>query len=197
MTSPADSKIARKALRQRLLALREAMDVAQRTQADEAIAARLEALPVLRPARTIGVYWPIRAEPGLGELYDAWRAAGRTLALPVVGGPHGGLLFCRWDRDAELVAGPYGIAIPRDKFPVECEALVIPCVGFHCTADGVLHRIGYGGGFYDRTRTGRSFIAVGVAYDEAEAPTFEPLPGDVPLTAVVTGSRTITSIASP
>ncbi len=197
MTSPAESKIARKALRQSLLSLRQSLDVARRTQADRRIAERLRSLDLLAPARTLGVFWPIREEPDLGFLYDEWRAAGRSLALPVVGGPKGGLLFCRWDSDAPLVAGPYGIAIPRDKHPVECDALIVPCIGYHVATDGAVHRIGYGGGFYDRTRALRPGLAVGVAYDELEAPTFEPMPSDVPLTAVVTGSRVITSIASP
>lgn len=179
-----------------MLALRETMPVAQRTRTDRAIAARLAGLAAIESAGTIGVYWPIRAEPDLGFLFDEWRAAGRTIALPVVGGRNGGLLFCRWDRDSVLVPGPYDIAIPRDKFPVECDALVVPCVGFHEGA-GVVHRIGYGGGFYDRTRTARPIVAIGVAYDELEAPAFVPMPGDVPLTALVTGSRVITSIASP
>ncbi len=196
MTSPADSKIARKALRERLLALRVSMDVAQRAQADRAIAERLGTVAEVAGARTIGVYWPIRAEPDLVSLFGAWRDAGRVIALPVVGGPGGGLLFCRWDGDSTLLPGPYGIAIPREKYPVVCDCLVVPCIGFH-RADGLVHRIGYGGGFYDRTLSARPTAAIGVAYDALEAPDFEPSATDAPLTALVTGSRVITSIASP
>lgn len=196
MTSPAESKIARKALRERLLARREALAVAQRTQDDRAIATRLATVPVLMEATTIGVYWPIRSEPDLGALFDDWRAAGRTLALPVVGSPDGRLLFCRWNRDTELLPGPFGTRTPRQQVEVTCDALVVPCVGFHL-GDGVVHRIGYGGGYYDRTLGARPMAAVGVAYDVLEAPDFVPRPDDAPLTALVTGSRVISSIASP
>lgn len=186
----------RKAWRARCLATREALDAGARAREDEAIAQRLADCELLAEARTIGVYFPIRAEPDLRPLCARWRAQGRRVALPVTGGPGGGLLFFLWEADAVLLPGPYGIPIPRDKQAVAPDALLLPCVGFHVGATG-LYRLGYGGGFYDRTLAARRVTALGVAYDALELSDFRPKDFDEPLAAVVTGSRFISSIASP
>lgn len=188
---------ARRALRRSLLAARAAIDADRRRSYDAAIAARLAQIEPLRQARTIAVYWPIRAEPELAAAYAAWRGMGQVLALPVGGGPNGGLLFCRWDADDEMASGPLGIMAPRDRRPVLPDCLLIPCVGF-TEHDGKPWRLGYGAGFYDRTLAHRPVPSVGVAYDEsAAAGQFVPNALDAPLTALVTPSRLISSIASP
>src|SRR5690606_6140419 len=86
---------ARRALRRSLLAARAAIDADRRRSYEAAIAACVAQIEPLRQARTIAVYWPIRAEPELAAAYAAWRGMGQVLALPVGGGPNGGLLFCR------------------------------------------------------------------------------------------------------
>lgn len=196
MDLPGESSIPRPLLRKRLLRRRADIGPEDRHRLDAAIAARLDDIAVLRDAERIAVFWPIRSEPDLAVAHHRWRAAGKRLALPVVGGPNGGLLFCAWDRDAALVTGPYGIPIPQDKTPVTPDCLLIPCVGFRLHR-GRLWRLGYGAGFYDRTLAHRPTPAVGVAYDEAASDDFVPNPDDEALSWVVTPSRVITSIASP
>ena len=76
----------------------------------------------------------------------------------------------------------FGIAVPEPFEPVRPALLVIPCVGF----DRRGWRLGYGGGFYDRTLAGLDAAAVGVAFEEAEVDGFAPQPHDRRLDAVVT-----------
>ena len=156
----------------------------------------MQDLAILHASRIIALYWPIQGEPDLRPLAGGWRAAGKTLALPVMGGPNGGLFFCGWHDDADLVMGPFGIPIPQDKTPLAPDCLVIPCLGFNISG-GRPWRLGYGAGFYDRTLMHRLVPAVGIAYEEAGTDQFAPNAMDAPLSLLVTPSRVINSIASP
>jgi 5,10-methenyltetrahydrofolate synthetase len=77
---------------------------------------------------------------------------------------------------------------------VSPQVLVVPCVGF----DTQGYRLGYGGGYYDRTLARdapgrRPVLALGVAWSDARVLEFEPMPTDVPLDGVVTPQETVTS----
>ena len=137
----------------------------------------------------------MRSEPDLRSLHARWRAEGRELALPVTV-RNEPLRFCRWDADAVLAEDRFGVATPVERDWVQPDCLIIPCVGFH-RAGSLVYRIGYGGGYFDRTLAARPVLAVGVAYDALDAPGFEPAGFDIPLAAIVTESRVIASIASP
>ncbi len=115
---------------------------------------------LLQSADNIGVYLPIRSEPDLSACYAQWRAQGRRLALPVVTGKNEPLTFRVWEAGALLRTAAFGVQVPETDETVVPDVLVIPCVGFR-VLDGRPYRLGYGGGFYDRTlalpafRTGR------------------------------------------
>lgn len=183
---------ARAALRQRMIAAREAMPAAGRAAAQAALADRLQAvverLLIDEPARAavIGVYLPVRGEPDLTERFERWRADGWQLALPRVTARHAPLEFGLWPAHATLVPGRFGIAVPEPFVPVAPDLLIAPCVGF----DARGWRLGYGGGFYDRTLAALDVPAVGVAFDEAEVDGFEPHPHDRPMRAIVTPRAT-------
>ncbi|MGE0796769.1 MAG: 5-formyltetrahydrofolate cyclo-ligase [Lautropia sp.] len=196
MNDESESRIARTQLRQRLLQQRAGIDATTRRNHDAAIVERLHRNAVVQASRVLALYWPIQGEPDLAALVAPLRALGKRLALPVVGGPNRGLLFCAWDADTELVIGHYGIANPRERIPLLPDGLVIPCVGFRLHA-GRLYRLGFGAGYYDRTLAHRPVPSVGVGYDVAETADFTPNPSDEPLSSMVTPSREITSIASP
>ncbi len=92
--------------------------------------------------------------------------------------------FRRWDGAAPALADECGIA-SSDGAAVVPDVVVVPCVGF--TAAG--HRLGYGGGYYDRwLGAHRDVVAVGVAWSFAEIDlaTFAARPHDIPLAFVVT-----------
>lgn len=161
----------RRALRRQLLALRAALP--DRAGADARIAAALgELLERLGVAR-VGFYWPIQQEFDARAVVAHWLGAmpGRVAALPVVSRPGAPLDFHRWTPDTTMRAGHYGIPVPDGTAAVMPDALIIPCVGF--SADKF--RLGYGGGFYDRTLAamaalGAMPVAIGIGFDACEIP---------------------------
>ena len=151
---------------------------------------------LLQSADNIGVYLPIRSEPDLSACYAQWRAQGRRLALPVVTGRNEPLTFRVWDAEAPLRTAAFGVQVPETDETVVPDVLVIPCVGFR-VLDGRPYRLGYGGGFYDRTLAAHPFPTVGVAYDQAETVSLTLMAWDRPLSRLVTPSRCIVAMASP
>lgn len=196
MEETLESRIPRPQLRKLMLARRAEIGGEIRSGHDQAIRDVVLAQAPVDKARVLAVYWPIRGEPDLRPLAADWRAQGKTLALPVMGGPNGGLFFCAWHDDADLAMGPFGIPVPVDRTPLEPDCLVMPCVAF-TVARGKPWRLGYGAGYYDKTLAHRPVPAVGIAYDELATDQFEPNAMDAPLSLLVTPSRVINSIASP
>jgi 5,10-methenyltetrahydrofolate synthetase len=196
MDESGESRIPRDQLRKLMLARRSLIGAEARQDYDLALARNLQQVAVVRAARVLALYWPIRGEPDLRPFAAACRAAGQSVALPVTGPRGGELVFCAWRNDDELETGPLRIRVPTDKTPVVPDCLIIPCLGF-CIAEGRPWRLGYGAGYYDRTLARRPVPAVGVGYDESETDQFTPDTWDAPLTVLVTPSRVIDSIASP
>lgn len=127
----------------------------------EAILARLEAMPEFANAKTILAYYPIRNEVNLRPLLETYQDQ-KTLLLPVVKRQHQMELHQYTGRDS-LKKGAYGIPEPVGasyKGPIDL--IIVPGVGF----DRKLHRIGRGGGYYDRfLKKHRRALKVAVAYD--------------------------------
>lgn len=190
---------ARDALRAALIDARRRLSAETRHAAGEALVARLEALLGDVGGESIAIYWPVRGEPALGDLPRRWAQAGARLALPVVVAPATPLRFVAWQPGEPTVAGAWGIPRPAADVPLRPTVLVVPCVGF----DARGYRLGYGGGFYDRSLAalasdgGPPPRAIGVAWDDALLPAFEPLPTDLPLDAVVTPSAVFRGRPAP
>lgn len=163
------------ALRRVLLANRQAITAEVRQQWDAAIGARVLAWWNANPVGCIGVYWPIRNEPDLRGLYQAFVRQGVQLALPAVTARDAPLSFIGWQPGEVLVKDAFGAMVPQDAASeVKPDALLIPCVGFNSDR----FRLGYGGGFYDRTLAAAPRpLAAGVAYEccraEFDADTFD------------------------
>lgn len=161
-----------------------------RRAADAAIGARLDALLAARDAQgreIVGVYWPVRGEPDLRDAMARWHAAGRTIALPRIAAAQRTLEFGRWTPTWPMRAAQFGIPVPEPFEPVQPTLLIVPCVGF----DARGYRLGYGGGFYDRTLGRRPVPAIGVAYDACELARFTARAHDRRMAAIVTETRTI------
>ncbi len=139
-----------------------------------------------RRETTIGAYWPIKGEfDALPALYR-WSEAGvkRRIGLPVINRETKQLRFHVWYPGCPMEEDAYGIPKPKDTEPFEPQLLLVPCVGFG--PKGV--RLGYGGGFYDRTLAAlqpRPYT-VGVGYAHGFVPWLVPEPHDVPLDALLT-----------
>jgi len=176
------------ALRKTLLAARARISPQDKAQWDAAIGARLLAWwhaqqSEMRGDATLGVYWPLRGEPDLASAYAALAADGVRLALPVVLERDAALGFAQWTPGEALVRDTMGVAVPATlRMIARPAALLIPCLGFNAQR----FRLGYGGGFYDRTLEAQPRpLTVGVAYSCLLAD-FASAPHDVALDLVIT-----------
>lgn len=174
----------RKSERARLIAARAALDAATLAAWRRAIDAHLErGFPGLARAR-VAFCWPIRNEYDARHLARRLREAGATTALPAVVAPKTPLVFREWHPGVELAAGPLGIPHPVSSREIAPQAVLLPMNGW----DAQGHRLGYGGGFFDRTLAALPVkpLVIGVAYELARIATIHPQPWDVPVDYVVT-----------
>lgn len=183
---------AKRALRDKMRALRASVPADMRSKRSLAISQQLLALPELARAQTVLTFLPIKGEPTLDALHGALRERGVQLALTRVDAETDTLHVARFDGEDALVYGPYGLREPPpDATPVALDAIDVVLVpGLVMDLRG--HRIGYGKGHFDRllVRLPTAFRC-GVCYDfqlVGEAPC---LPHDVPLHAVVTDQQVV------
>lgn len=120
-------------------------------------------------AKTVGFYWPFRAEPKISPAIERWLAADseRKAALPVVEDKEKALMhYALWSHDSAMHIGAYGIAVPKEDIQIVPEIVFLPCVAFN--AAGV--RLGSGAGFFDRYLAARRkgeipVVAVAVSFE--------------------------------
>jgi 5-formyltetrahydrofolate cyclo-ligase len=180
----------RKAQRATLIAGRLSVAREERGRWNEAITARLA--PVLSPqdaGRAIGFYWPFKGEYDPRPLMRALHDRGVRLALPVVAERGKPLVFRAWWPGIRMVPGIWDIPVPAEGEAVLPDAVVAPLVGF----DGCGYRLGYGGGYYDRTLAawpGKPLV-VGVGFELGRIETIHPQPHDIPMDLIVTERRMI------
>ena len=135
-------------------------------------------------------YMPMRTEidplPAMAEA-----AAHGPVGVPVIMGAATPLKFRQWQPDCTLIAGEFGAMIPESGDWIEPEILIVPLVAFSRTGG----RLGYGGGFYDRTleqlRAKRAKLAIGFAYSAQEDANIPLEPVDQPLNLIVTENGVI------
>lgn len=178
----------RKATRARLLAERAALPVAVRQEAAETIAVHLDALLAARfpiiEGLTISAWWPIKAELNLRHWFESLLARGARVALPVVVTPAAPLVFRLWTPECRMVQGFWKIPVPADGPYVLPDITLAPVVGW----DGAGYRLGYGGGYFDRTLAALAPrpLAIGVGLCAAQVPTIFPQPHDIAMDVIVT-----------
>jgi 5,10-methenyltetrahydrofolate synthetase len=139
-----------------------------------------------RPETAIGAYWPIKGEfDALPALYR-WSEGGpgRRIGLPVVERETRRLRFHVWYPGCPMEDDAYGIPKPKGTEAFAPALLLVPCVGWG--PRGL--RLGYGGGFYDRTLAALAPrpVTAGLAYAHGHIPWLRAEPHDVPLDAVLT-----------
>ena len=133
---------------------------------------------------TLGLYWPIKGEIEICRWASRFAAArGMQTALPVVVTKNSPLEYWQWRMGEPLTRGFWNIPVPASRIPVNPAAVIIPLIGFHNN-----YRLGYGGGYFDRTLAARvpKPIAIGIGYELCRLPDFTPLPHDIPMDFIVT-----------
>jgi 5-formyltetrahydrofolate cyclo-ligase len=174
------------ALRRDLLARREALPAAERQAAGLAVAER--GLPVaVAPGTVASGFSPMKSEISPLPLMRRLSDAGVDLALPVIGGRGQPLTMRAWSFGAPLVPGVWGIREPSadapEAFP---DILIVPLLAFDCHG----YRLGYGGGYYDRTiarlRAMKPVTAIGIAFAAQQIDEVPITPRDERLDLVLT-----------
>lgn len=134
----------------------------------------------------IGAYWPIKGEfDTLPALYRWAEADGqRIIGLPVIQRDSKQLNFHAWWPGCPMEEDAYRIPKPKDTPSFEPQLLLVPCVGYGPRG----YRLGYGGGFYDRTlaELRPQPVTVGLAYSMGHVPWLQPEAHDVPLDVILT-----------
>jgi len=173
----------RKATRPALIDARLAVPREERSRRDALITARIEALLPDLAERRIGFYWPFKGEYDPRPLVRALHGRGARLALPVVEKARP-MRFREWWPHMRMVPGIWDIPVPDEGEWVRPEALLVPLLGF----DGRGYRLGYGGGYYDRTLAAmpEKPLAIGIGFEQSRLPTIHPQPHDVPMDLIIT-----------
>ena len=174
----------RKAERERLIAARLAIPADIRTSFALSIAAGLDAVIGDVSGRAVSLYWPFRGEPDLRPWLASVGERGGMAALPVVVEKAKPLVFRAYRPGDPLEKGVWNIPIPASGGPVVPDVVIAPVVGF----DPGRYRLGYGGGFFDRTLAAlpKKPLVIGVGYDMQAIPTIYAQPHDIPMDRIIT-----------
>lgn len=176
----------RRGERQRLIEARLAITAKDRAKIAMEVCKSLQKIidPASRPV--VGVYWPFRGELDLRDWMKELSNSGARIVLPVVAAKGQPLVFRVWHPGCRMERGVWNIPVPADDRRIEPEFVISPVVG----VDRAGYRLGYGGGFYDRTLASMKHRphVIGVGHPVAEIDTIFPLPHDIPMDQVLLGT---------
>ncbi len=178
------------AARKAAFARRKAVRGQARDEANAAAAARLAALLGPPAGRVLSGFMPIRGEISPLPVMADW-AAQAPVCVPVIAARATPLRFRAWRPDCRMIPGPFGARVPAGGAWLAPEVLIVPLLAF----DRAGGRLGYGGGYYDRTLAGLRargpVYAVGYAFGAQEADAVPRDRFDQPLDAIVTEAETL------
>lgn len=179
----------RKAERARLIESRLAISADARTAMAGLIAQGLDQVAGDVAGKMVSLYWPFRGEPDLRPWLASVNARGGKSALPIaieLGRP---LIFRAYAPGDKLERGVWNIPVPVAGPEVIPDIVIAPLVGFDATG----YRLGYGGGFFDRTLAAlpKKALVIGVGYEIARIATIFPQPHDIPMDRIVTEAGVI------
>lgn len=137
------------------------------------------------PASVIAAVWPLPGEPDLVPAWTALHRRGHAVVLPETTPAGQALVFRRWTPGDAMLAGRFGTRYPPG--PVTRPDIVfVPLLAW----DATLHRLGYGGGYYDRTLAGLPHArGIGFGFEAQRLDRVPVGPYDVPLDSMVTETR--------
>ena len=195
-----DKKNGKQSLRQRLI--RERLDLPDRLLLSEQLQRVMRFWLVDRQDTVIGAYWPIKGEFDPLPALHRWKEDGelleepqlRRIALPVINKEHKTLTFHAWYPGCPMEEDAYGIPKPKDTELVTPTLLFVPCVGYGPGG----YRLGYGGGFYDRTLAVLEPhpFTVGLGFTHGFLEDLLPDEHDIPLDAILNDNGVVWPLGS-
>lgn len=182
-----DNTAWRRALRREMVARRAALDEAAHAELSARIVMHLRA--ALGVPKVVAFCWPIKHEPDVRAIIACWRESGAQAALPVVVAADAPLAFRTWHADTPLELDRYGIPTPATGDFVHPDLILLPLNGF----DAAGYRLGYGGGYFDRTLAVLSPrpLAVGVGFEINRLASIRPESHDQRLDWIVTEAAAV------
>jgi 5,10-methenyltetrahydrofolate synthetase len=179
-----DSAAFRFLLRREKIAARMALPDDDHRHASAVIERHLETLLANRPPQVVAFCWPLRREFDCRPLVERLLACGWRAAQPVVLAPARPMVFRPWTPATPMTEDRHGIPIPAGDQTITPDVVLLPLVAF----DARGYRIGYGGGYFDRTLAALSPrpFAVGVGFELARVESVRPEAHDIRLDAIVT-----------
>ncbi len=180
--SDEDNTAWRRALRREMVARRAALGGAEHALLSARIVDHLK--PAFSPPGVVAFCWPIKHEPDVRGIIDFWLRQGARACLPVVVDTAAPLAFREWRLDASLAPDRYGIPTPTDGAWLQPDVILLPLNAF----DAAAYRLGYGGGYFDRTLAALSPrpLTIGVGFEINRLPSIRPEAHDQRLDWVVT-----------
>lgn len=177
----------RKAERERLIKARMDLEPAWRMEASRAIVRNLVAAIGDMKGKSVSVYWPMRGEPDLRPFMEELEKAGGHGLLPVVPAPKTPMIFKPWKTGEPLEKGIWNIPVPATSETAVPDICLAPVIGY----DKQNYRLGYGGGFFDRTLASfaKKPTVIGVGYRMQAIETIHPLPHDIAMDVIVTEGK--------
>ncbi|AQS90953.1 5-formyltetrahydrofolate cyclo-ligase [Gluconobacter albidus] len=134
-----------------------------------------------QPAQRIAAVWPLAGEVDLRPLCHAVSETGRQVLLPETTPKGSPLVFRRWTPTCPMIAGRFGTSHPEGEIEVP-DLVLVPFLAF----DRFGYRLGYGGGYYDRTLAALDVPAIGFGFAGQQVDSVPTGPYDIPLKTIVT-----------
>jgi 5-formyltetrahydrofolate cyclo-ligase len=144
-------------------------------EASQKVSVHIERFLLNRPKLSvIAVYMPIKTELDLGPTIIKLRRLGKKICLPLIISKDNPLQFKVWNEDSKLVPGKFNVLVPVSEEIVEPDLILCPMLSF----DSSGFRLGYGGGFYDRTidylSKRKTILTMGCGYSQQLSQKFLP-----------------------
>jgi 5-formyltetrahydrofolate cyclo-ligase len=172
----------KKALRAEMMQIRKSLS------ASKAVLPAPKDFSFLRQSQTLAAYWPMAGELDVRPFMENWIDLGKACCLPVVHQKDSPLIFRQWQRGEALEEGPHKTCHPfSDKPQLLPDVVLVPLLAFDLNGG----RLGYGGGYYDRTLAGLDVLKIGVGFDEQETHSVPMGPFDQKLDWIITPTRAI------
>ena len=177
--------IEKSSLRNRLLKERLQMPPAARELAEKKISIDLEQILESQKG-PLGFYWPVRGEFDPRQVVKDWLSANttNTACLPVIAKKDNPMIFREWIPGQPMVKGTFNIDVPHPKnrilFP---NIILVPTLGFNQKN----FRLGYGGGYYDRTLPQYKALTIGLCFEHGKSCDIAEEKHDMALDLVIIG----------